>query len=214
VTDCTGDAPAHGWGWNPGETTGACNQSGDRGVREMTHGERFVTSKVHEEFLAATLPSLDLVYNLARRMAAERDEVEDLVQETYLRAFEAWVRRRRPRKVEPWMATICLNAGRSRLRRAWNREIPTDSEPLLPDPASVEDDVMREIRRSAVHDALSRLPPDQRMAIALMDLSGFTAAEVARITGAPRGTVLARVHRGRKKLAQLLEGSVLFREEA
>ena len=173
-----------------------------------------MTTKVHEEFLAATLPALDLVYNLARRMAAEHDEVEDLVQETYLRAFEAWIRRRRPRKVEPWMATICLNAGRSRLRRAWNREIPTDTEPLEPDPTSVEDEVMREIRRSVVHDALSRLPEEQRVAIALMDLSGFTAAEVARITGAPRGTILARVHRGRKKLAQLLEGSVLFREEA
>lgn len=173
-----------------------------------------MTSKVHEEFLAATLPSLDLVYNLARRMAADHDQVEDLVQETYLRAFEAWVTQRRPRKVEPWMATICLNAGRSRLRRAWNREIPTDPEPLVPDPASVEEDVMREIRRSVVHDALSRLPPEQRTAIALMDLSGFTAAEAARITGAPRGTILARVHRGRKRLAELLEGSVVFHEDA
>jgi RNA polymerase sigma-70 factor, ECF subfamily len=180
----------------------------------VAHEGRFVTSRVHEEFLAATLPSLDLVYNLARRIAAERDEVEDLVQETYMRAFEAWVKRRRPRKVEPWMATICLNAGRSRLRRAWNREVPTDSELSLPDPASVEDEVMREMRRSVVHDALSRLPAEQRVAIALMDLSGFTAAEAARITGAPRGTILARVHRGRKKLAQLLEGSVLFREDA
>jgi RNA polymerase sigma-70 factor (ECF subfamily) len=173
-----------------------------------------VTSKVHEEFLAATLPALDLVYNLARRIASGRDEVEDLVQETYLRAFEAWMRRRRPRKVEAWMATICLNAGRSRLRRAWNREIPTDVEPLRPDPDSVEDEVMREIRRSVVHEAMSRLPAEQRVAIALMDLGGFTASEAARITGAPRGTVLARVHRGRKKLAQLLEGSVLFREDA
>ena len=173
-----------------------------------------MTSKVHEEFLAATLPALDLVYNLARRIASGRDEVEDLVQETYLRAFEAWMRRRRPRKVEAWMATICLNAGRSRLRRAWNREIPTDVEPLRPDPDSVEDEVMREIRRSVVHEAMSRLPAEQRVAIALMDLGGFTASEAARITGAPRGTVLARVHRGRKKLAQLLEGSVLFREDA
>jgi RNA polymerase sigma-70 factor (ECF subfamily) len=180
----------------------------------VAHEGRFVTSRVHEEFLAATLPTLDLVYNLARRIAAERDEVEDLVQETYLRAFEAWVKRRRPRKVEPWMATICLNAGRSRLRRAWNREVPTDSEPLPPDPSSVEDEVIREMRRSVVHDALARLPAEQRVAITLMDLSGFTAAESARITGAPRGTILARVHRGRKKLAQMLEGSVLFREEA
>jgi RNA polymerase sigma-70 factor (ECF subfamily) len=177
-------------------------------------GGRFVTSRLHEEFLAATLPSLDLVYNLARRIAAQRDEVEDLVQETYLRAFEAWVKRRRPRRVEPWMATICLNAGRSRLRRGWNREVPTESEPVLPDPASVEDEVLKDIRRSVVHDAMSRLPAEQRVAITLMDLSGFTAAEAARITGAPRGTILARVHRGRKKLAELLEGSVLFYEEA
>jgi RNA polymerase sigma-70 factor, ECF subfamily len=181
---------------------------------KVAHGERFVTSKLHEEFLAATLPVLDLVYNLARRIAHRRDEVEDLVQETYLRAFEAWMSRGRPRRVEAWMATICLNAGRSRLRRAWNREIPTDPESLQPDPVSVEDEVMREIRRSLVHDALSRLPPEQRVAIALMDLSGFTATEAARITGAPRGTILARVHRGRKKLAGLLEGSVLFREDA
>jgi RNA polymerase sigma-70 factor, ECF subfamily len=190
------------------------NQLDDSSVRGVAHEEPVVTSKVHEEFLAATLPALDLVYNLARRIGVRRDEVEDLVQETYLRAFEAWVDRRRPRKVEPWMATICLNAGRSRLRRAWKREIPTDVEPLQPDPAVVEDQVMSEIRRSVVHDALSRLPPEQRMAIALMDLSGFTASEAARITGAPRGTVLARVHRGRKKLAAMLEGSVLFREEA
>lgn len=173
-----------------------------------------MSSKAHEEFLAATLPALDLVYNIARRVVGELDEVEDLVQETYLRAFEAWVGRRRPRKVEPWIATICLNAGRSRHRRAWNREVPTDGQPLPPDPVSVEDQVMDGLRRSAVHGALSRLPDEQRVAIALMDLAGFTAAETARITGAPRGTVLARVHRGRKKLAVMLEGSVLFHEGA
>lgn len=173
-----------------------------------------MTSKAHEEFLAATLPALDLVYNLARRIARERDEVEDLVQETYLRAFEAWVTRRRPARVEPWMATICLNAGRSRLRRAWNREIPTAVDDIQADRDSVEEEVMRGLRRSTIHEALWRLPPEQRVAIALMDLSGFTATEVARITGAPRGTVLARVHRGRKKLAAMLERSVLFRDQA
>jgi RNA polymerase sigma-70 factor (ECF subfamily) len=170
-----------------------------------------VTSPVHDEFLAATLPALDLVYNLARRLVGSPHDVEDLVQETYLRAFEAWVRRRRPRRVEPWIATICLNAGRSRLRRAsTHREVLDMDEELLPDPVSVEDQVMEGIRRSVVHQALGRLPKEQREAIALMDMAGFTASEVARITGAPRGTVLARVHRGRKKLAAMLERSPLF----
>lgn len=169
----------------------------------------------HEEFLSATLPVLDLVYNLARRLSRDDHEVEDLVQETYLRAFEAWSGRRRPRRVEPWMATICLNAGRSRLRLASTRhEVSVDEEPLLPDPADVEQEVWEGIRRSLVHRALWRLPAEQREAIALMDLDGFTAAEVARITGAPRGTILARVHRGRKRLAKMLERSVVFREEA
>jgi RNA polymerase sigma-70 factor (ECF subfamily) len=52
---------------------------------------------------------------------------------------------------------------------------------------------------------LWNLPEEQRIAITLMDLDGFTAAQVANMTGSPRGTVLARVHRGRKKLARLLE---------
>jgi RNA polymerase sigma-70 factor (ECF subfamily) len=70
-----------------------------------------------EEFQRLTLPALDLVHNLARRFARERADAEDLVQETYLRAWAAWSSGRRPRQVEPWLATICLNAGRDRARR-------------------------------------------------------------------------------------------------
>jgi RNA polymerase sigma-70 factor (ECF subfamily) len=171
-------------------------------------------SATQEEFLAATLPALDLVYNLARRLVLNRADVEDLVQETYLRAFDAWARHRRPRRVEPWIATICLNLGRSWATRASaRREYPrpdvSDLEPgegpELTGGPSVEDEVIREMRRSEVHRALWELPSEQRAAISLMDLNGFTASEVARITGAPRGTVLARVHRGRKRLASILE---------
>jgi RNA polymerase sigma-70 factor (ECF subfamily) len=57
----------------------------------------------------------------------------------------------------------------------------------------------------AVHAALWRLPAEQREAVALMDLCGFTAAEVATLTGAPRGTILSRVHRGHRRLAELLQ---------
>jgi RNA polymerase sigma-70 factor (ECF subfamily) len=60
------------------------------------------------------------------------------------------------------------------------------------------------IDREAVSRALTKLPEEQRLAIVLMDLAGNTASEVAAMVGAPRGTVLARAHRGRRKLAQLL----------
>jgi RNA polymerase sigma factor (sigma-70 family) len=74
-----------------------------------------------EEFQRLTLPALDLVHNLARRFSWDRADAEDLVQETYLRAWAAWSGGQRPRRVEPWLATICLNAGRDRARRAHAR---------------------------------------------------------------------------------------------
>src|ERR671912_2997508 len=70
-----------------------------------------------DEFLQAPLPALDLVHNLARRFGHERADAEDLVQDTYLRAWQAWTNGNRPQQVEAWLATICLNLGRDRLRR-------------------------------------------------------------------------------------------------
>jgi RNA polymerase sigma-70 factor (ECF subfamily) len=162
----------------------------------------------HDEFLAATLPALDLVYNLARRLV-DADDVEDVVQETFTRAFDAWMKGRPPRKVEPWLATICLNTGRSWLRRAsTRREIPTEPNPTMVAATDVSADAIDNVRREAIYRALWELPEEQRIAITLMDLDGFTASQVARMTGSPRGTVLARVHRGRKKLARILEKEV------
>lgn len=160
------------------------------------------------EFLEATLPALDIVYNLARRLVPE-DQVEDLVQETYVRAFEAWARGRKPRSTKPWIATICLNAGRSLWRKAsTRREIATDEFFETAD-TDVESEAMQSLQREAIHQALWTLPEEQRVAITLMDLDGFTASEVARMTGSPRGTVLARVHRGRKQLARRLVKKVI-----
>lgn len=167
----------------------------------------------HDDFLNATIPTLDLVYNLARRMVRSPILVEDVVQETYVNAFEAWVSGRKPTKVEPWIATICLNIGRGYWRKASTRYEAFDDDP--PERAS-DDDVEREalvnVQREVVHDALWELPDEQRLAITLMDIDGFTAAEVAKIMGTPRGTVLSRAHRGRKRLARLLEDRVSIHE--
>jgi RNA polymerase sigma-70 factor, ECF subfamily len=170
-----------------------------------------VATASDEEFQRLTLPALDLVHNLARRFARERADAEDLVQETYLRAWAAWSSGRRPRQVEPWLATICLNAGRDRARRAHARpETPAAIAAVgdLPDAVDVAEQAIGRVQRGLVERALWALPAEQRVAIALMDLCGFTAAEVAKVTGSPRGTVLARVHRGRKALARLVAEEV------
>ncbi|MFI7577759.1 RNA polymerase sigma factor [Micromonospora sp. NPDC049497] len=160
-----------------------------------------------DEFLQAMHEHLDLVYNLARRLARSRPQAEDLVQETYLRALRGW-RRRPPDDVRAWLATICLNAARA----GWRYESVRPVEVLDPDAGTTltsgsdtAGEAMNGLVRDQVHRALWRLPAAQREAIALMDLCGFTAAEVAAMTDTPRGTILARVHRGHKKLAELLQ---------
>jgi RNA polymerase sigma-70 factor (ECF subfamily) len=168
----------------------------------------------NEEFLKATLGAIDLVYNIARRVAPRREDAEDLVQETYLAAFRAWQARRRPQKIEPWLATICLNLARSsyRSRARRPREVVWEELSTFPSDADAEDEALARLDRRSVHEALWKLGEQQRVAIALVDLAGFSTLEAARILRVPKGTVLSRLHRGRKVLASLLGEDVEERE--
>lgn len=156
-----------------------------------------------DEFLRATMGAVDLVYTLARRMVDRPEDAQDLVQETYLAALRAWRDRRRPRKVEPWLATICLNLGRSRFRAAARRpsEVPLEGIDRADAAQDPEGRALAAVERDELVAAMWRLPEAQRVAITLVDLGGFTTAEAARAMGTPRGTVLSRVHRGRRALA-------------
>ncbi len=156
----------------------------------------------HEDFLQATLRYADLLQTLAVRLAPHPADAADIVQDTYLRAFAAW-HRRRPDDVGAWLATICLNVGRDERRRHARRSAAICDGPVpdLPDRADTAEAALERLGTARIRAALWALPDSQRIAITLMDLCGFTAAQVAAITGAPRGTILARVHRGRKALA-------------
>jgi len=165
----------------------------------------------HREFLDATLPHLDAVWQVARHAAHGGLEPEDLVQETYLRAYAAFGSYRGG-NTRAWLAAICLNAARSqarRRRRPWEvTGLPltdalagTGSREREPD---VADLVIADLDADAVSECLALLPEPQRLCVVLMDVAGYTAREAAEALGCPRGTVLARVHRGRRRLAQLL----------
>ena len=168
----------------------------------------------HRMFLEATLPHLDVVYQVARHAAGNGQDPEDLVQETYLRAYAAfgsW----RGVNTRAWLAAIGLNAARSaarrRRRRPWEVPIrvPLDALPVARAGGGqyvddVADVVIAGLDAQAVSRCLELLPGPQRACIVLMDVAGYTARETAEVLGCPRGTVLARVHRGRRRLAQLL----------
>ena len=165
-------------------------------------------------FLDATLPYLEVVYQVARHAAGDGLEPEDLVQETYLRAYAAFGSYR-GENTRAWLAAICLNVARSEARRRRRRpwEVPArtllDALPLAREDGGegapdVADVVIAGLDAQAVARCLAVLPEPQRACIVLMDVAGYTAREGAEALGCPRGTVLARVHRGRRRLARLL----------
>jgi RNA polymerase sigma-70 factor (ECF subfamily) len=168
----------------------------------------------HRLFLEATLPHLDAVWQVARHAAGEGQDPEDLVQETLLRAyagFGSW----RGGSVRAWLAAICLNVARSQARRRRRRpwEVPGPAElDALPrsragggqGAADVAEVVIAGLDAAQVSRCLGLLPEPQRVCIVLVDVAGYTARETAEALGCPRGTVLARVHRGRRRLARLL----------
>jgi len=168
----------------------------------------------HRAFLEATLPHLDVVYQVARQAAWDGQDPEDLVQETYLRAYAAfgsW----RGENARAWLAAICLNAARSQARRRRRRPWEVTGSGLLDvlplsradggeATADVADVVIAGLDAEEVSRCLGRLPEPQRVCIVLMDVAGYTAKEAAETLGCPRGTVLTRVHRGRRRLARLL----------
>jgi RNA polymerase sigma-70 factor (ECF subfamily) len=162
-------------------------------------------------FLDATLPYLDVVWQVARQAAGKGQDPEDLVQETYLRAY-AGFGSFHGGNMRAWLAAICLNVARSQARRRRRRPCEVPSPALLEvlpwsradGGEDVADVVIAGLDAEKVSRCLARLPEPQRVCLVLMDVAGYTAREAAEILGCPRGTVLARVHRGRRRLAQLL----------
>jgi len=168
----------------------------------------------HRVFLDATIPYLDVVWQVARQVAGEGQEPEDLVQETYLRAY-AGFGSYRGGNMRAWLAAICLNVARSQARRRRRRPWEVPGLALLDvlprsradggeGAADVADVVIAGLDAEKVSRCLALLPEPQRVCIVLMDVAGYTAREAAETLGCPRGTVLARVYRGRRRMAQLL----------
>ena len=164
-------------------------------------------------FAEEALPLMDAVYHFALRLARGRGEMaEDLVQETYLRAYRAWEGFRPGTNAKSWLFTICRNVF---LRTLEQRKIRPDSlaQPLgddvdsLVDPAPHADPAARyfdSVIDETVVRELDRLPDDFREVVVMRDLHDLSYAEIAEALSIPVGTVRSRLHRGRATLQRAL----------
>jgi RNA polymerase sigma-70 factor, ECF subfamily len=173
-----------------------------------------------QAFESEMLPHLEAAYRLARALTGHQQDAEDLVQDTYLRAFSGFARYEHGTNARAWLLTIMRRAFLNTRRRARARPLLSPLETRegtvdTPDTQTPgpEEQVMRALERRVVLDALADLPEVYRSALALVDLAGMRYAEAAQILGCPLGTVMSRLHRGRLALGRRLRNSLIRSEE-
>jgi RNA polymerase sigma-70 factor (ECF subfamily) len=171
--------------------------------------------RFEEEALALS----DQVYRVARHLANSREEAEDLVQETYARAFRSWRSYTPGTNLRAWLLRILTNLNIDRGRRSQRAPQTTPLEAndyYLYDKlaegdgaASDEEKVVERLSQDDIVSALSAVPHDFRDAIVLVDIGDFSYADAAQILDIPIGTVMSRLHRGRRILKRELADSVM-----
>lgn len=172
-------------------------------------------SERSDRFTQSVDPYLEGLYGAAVRLTGSRAEADDVVQETLLNAYQAWDRFEPGTNVRAWLHRILMNAfisgwrRRTRERRALDLEVDPSRRELLLSSAqqALEGDdggiVYGGLGR-AVREALDALPVEFRTVVVLADLEELSYREIADLLGCPMGTVMSRLHRGRKALAQRL----------
>jgi RNA polymerase sigma-70 factor, ECF subfamily len=172
-------------------------------------------------FEEEVLELADQVYRVARRLVSSREEAEDLVQDTYARAFRSWRSYTPGTNLRAWLMRILTNLNIDRGRR--EQRTPT-TQPLeegdyflynrleADGAGDDEERVVERLSQNEIVEALSTVPHDFRDVIVLVDIGDFTYQDAAQILDIPIGTVMSRLHRGRRILKRELAETAVGEE--
>lgn len=165
---------------------------------------------LYEEFQKEAIPHMDALFNFALRMVGDSDDANDLVQETYLRAFRFWDKFEKGTNCKAWLFRILKNTYINSYRKQTKEPNKVDYEevenfyenakPSSTEDAHLEKEIFDNLLDDEVSRAISSLPEDFRTVVILSDIEGFTYEEIADFIDCPVGTVRSRLHRARKML--------------
>ena len=191
------------------------------GAEPESDGRRIATTaRDRVRFEEEALELADQVYRVARRLVGSREEAEDLVQETYARAFRSWRSYTPGTNLRAWLLRILTNLNIDRGRRV---QRTPDLQPLEEgdyylankvaaaegEQALDQERVVERLSQDGIVHALADVPHDFRDVVVLVDIGEFSYAEAAQILDIPMGTVMSRLHRGRRILQQNLAEETL-----
>jgi RNA polymerase sigma-70 factor (ECF subfamily) len=160
-------------------------------------------------FETDALSHIDSLYGAALRLTRNEADAQDLVQDTYVKAFRSAKQFKAGTNLKAWLFTILHNTFRNRRRDSGRDPIDVDSERVelaAPvDPAATpEEQMIREVMAPDLQEALDALPETFREAVWLRDVEEFAYTEIAEMLGVPVGTVMSRISRGRRMLYERL----------
>lgn len=164
----------------------------------------------HKEFEQQTLPHMEVLYNYALRMTGNREDANDLLQETFLKAFRFWDKFEQGTNLRAWLFRIMKNTYINLYRKEVKEPDKVDYDEiegyynLIRDQSSDDNDLQEKMFGQLLDDdvskALESLPEEFRTVVILCDIEGLAYEEIAEFLQIPVGTVRSRLHRGRKLL--------------
>ncbi|PIU44593.1 MAG: RNA polymerase subunit sigma [Ignavibacteriales bacterium CG07_land_8_20_14_0_80_59_12] len=169
-----------------------------------------VEREKQREFSAEALPHMDVLYNFALRMTGNPDDADDLLQETYLKAFRFWDKFEKGTNCRAWLFRIMKNSYINRYRKESREPDTVDYDDVeefynsirdeTAETTDMEERLFGNLLDDDVAKALESLPVDFRTVLILCDIERFTYEEISEFVNCPIGTVRSRLHRGRKML--------------